>query len=72
MTKSIDADRLLGDLRALAKIGAYKTGVHRPTYSPEDVESRHWLAARMTGAGLEPEIDGIANVLGRARGDGPH
>ena len=38
MTTRIDGDRLLGDLRALRKIGAYKTGVHRPTYSPEDVE----------------------------------
>jgi N-carbamoyl-L-amino-acid hydrolase len=70
MTRSIDGNRLLGDLRALAKIGAYKTGVHRPTYSPEDVESRRWLAARMTEAGLDPEIDGIGNVIGRSRGPG--
>ena len=70
MTTRIDGDRLLGDLYALRKIGEYKTGVHRPTYSPEDVQSRHWLAARMTEAGLEPEIDGIGNVIGRARGDG--
>jgi N-carbamoyl-L-amino-acid hydrolase len=69
---SIDGDRLLRDLRSLARIGAYKTGVHRPTYSPEDVQSRHWLAARMTEAGLDAEIDGIGNVIGRARGDGPH
>ena len=72
MTKSIDGDRLLGDLRELAKIGAYRTGVHRPTYSPEDVQSRHWLAARMTEAGLDPVIDGIGNVIGRARGPGQH
>jgi beta-ureidopropionase / N-carbamoyl-L-amino-acid hydrolase len=72
MTRSIDGDRLLRDLRALARIGAYKTGVHRPTYSPEDVESRHWLAARMTEAGLDPEIDGIGNVIGRTRGGGAH
>jgi N-carbamoyl-L-amino-acid hydrolase len=71
MTTPIDGDRLLGDLYTLRKIGEYKTGVHRPTYSPEDVQSRHWLAARMTEAGLEPEIDGIGNVIGRARGDGP-
>ncbi len=70
MTKRIDGDRLLGDLYALRKIGEYKTGVHRPTYSPEDVQSRHWLAARMTEAGLEPEIDGIGNVIGRSRGGG--
>jgi N-carbamoyl-L-amino-acid hydrolase len=70
MTTRIDGERLLRDLYELRKIGEYKTGVHRPTYSPEDVQSRHWLAARLTAAGLDPEIDGIGNVLGRARGDG--
>ena len=71
MTTRIDGERLLRDLYELRKIGEYKTGVHRPTYSPEDVQSRHWLAARLSAAGLDPEIDGIGNVLGRARGDGP-
>jgi beta-ureidopropionase / N-carbamoyl-L-amino-acid hydrolase len=71
MTTRIDGGRLLRDLYELRKIGEYKTGVHRPTYSPEDVQSRHWLAARLSAAGLDPEIDGIGNVLGRARGDGP-
>jgi N-carbamoyl-L-amino-acid hydrolase len=70
MNAHIDGDRLLGDLHALRKIGEYRTGAHRPTYSPEDVQSRHWLAARMSEAGLEPEIDGIGNVIGRAPGDG--
>ena len=70
MTTRIDGGRLLGDLYALRKIGEYRTGVHRPTYSPEDVQSRHWLVARMTEAGLEADIDGIGNVIGRARGDG--
>ena len=51
MTTRIDGDRLLGDLYALRKIGEYKTGVHRPTYSPEDVQSRHWLADRMARRG---------------------
>jgi len=66
----IDASRLLGDLYELRKIGEYKTGVHRPTYSPEDVQSRHWLEARLRDAGLAPEIDGIGNVIGRAREPG--
>jgi beta-ureidopropionase / N-carbamoyl-L-amino-acid hydrolase len=35
------------------------------------MEARHWLAARLTEAGLDPEIDGIGNVIGRAGGDGP-
>jgi len=67
----IDAARLLGDLRRLAEFGRYKTGVHRPTYSPEDVAARAWLAERMTEAGLTTEIDGIGNVLGRSPVDGP-
>src|SRR5215470_6668816 len=69
--RKIDGQRVVADLKRLAEFGEYKTGVHRPTYSPADVQSRHWLASRLSEAGLEPEIDGIGNVIGRARGDGP-
>ena len=62
---AIDGDRLLRDLYAAREIGKYKTGVHRPTFSPQDVEARHWLAARLTEAGLDASIDGIGNVYGR-------
>ena len=57
-------DRVLGDLEHLRTIGAYKTGVHRPTLSAEDVVAREWLAERMRAAGLDASIDGIANILG--------
>jgi len=68
----IDGARLLADLHALRGFGAYKTGVHRPTYSKVDMDSRAWLADRMREAGLTPEIDGIGNVIGRGdQGDGP-
>ena len=67
---TIDAARLLRDLRDLARIGAYKTGVHRPTYSADDMTARHWLATRLTEAGLTPEIDGIGNVIGRSDAPG--
>ncbi len=60
----INADRLLGDLYALRKMGEYKTGVHRPSLSPVDIQSRQWLADKLTAAGLTAEIDGIANVYG--------
>ena len=60
----IDAARLLGDLHALRRIGEYKTGVHRPALSPDDIRSRHWLVEKLTAAGLTAEIDGIANVFG--------
>ena len=68
----IDADRLLRDLRDLAKIGAFRTGVHRPTYSANDIEARHWVMERMRAAGLLPQIDGIGNVLGRSQATGPN
>lgn len=64
----IDGQRLIGDLRRLAEFGRYKTGVHRPTYSPDDVASRQWLADKYAEAGLEPLIDGIGNVFGRHPG----
>jgi N-carbamoyl-L-amino-acid hydrolase len=67
---SINPDRVLGDLYTLRKFGAYKTGVHRPTFSPEDLATRQWLTERMTEAGLEAAIDGIGNVLGRSRAPG--
>src|SRR5271157_4695668 len=62
---TIDGQRLVADLRRLAEFGRYKTGVHRPTYSPDDVVSRYWLAGKLAEAGLDPVIDGIGNVIGR-------
>jgi len=67
----INGDRLLADLRRIAEFGRYQTGVHRPHLSPQDVESRHWLAGRMKEAGLEPVIDGVGTVLGKSRKSGP-
>ena len=66
----IKPDRVLSDLRKLATFGAYKTGVHRPTLSPEDIAAREWFAQRIREAGLDAEIDGIGNILGRSRAPG--
>src|SRR6478735_51471 len=60
-----DGGRVLADLKRLAEFGRYKTGVHRPTYSAEDIGSRQWLAEKFAEARLEPVIDGIGNVIGR-------
>jgi N-carbamoyl-L-amino-acid hydrolase len=60
----IDGQRVLADLKRLAEFGRYKTGVHRPTYSPIDVESRQWLAHKFAEAGLDTVVDGIGNVIG--------
>jgi N-carbamoyl-L-amino-acid hydrolase len=62
---TIDGDRLLADLDALTAIGRCGRGVHRPAYGPDDVRAREWLAGRLRDAGLEDEIDGVGNVLGR-------
>src|SRR6201988_4607880 len=61
----IDGQRIVADLKRLSEFGRSKTGVHRPTYSPVDVESRHWLADKLREAGLHPVIDGIGNLIGR-------
>src|SRR3984893_16061539 len=66
----INGDRLLADLRRLAELGAYKSGVHRPPFSPPDIAASRWLAGRFAEAGLEASIDGIGNVFGRSRATG--
>lgn len=67
----INGERLLADLRRIADFGRYETGVHRPHLSPQDVESRQWLAGRMKEAGLEPVIDGVGTVIGKSPKTGP-
>ena len=67
----VNGERLLNDLRRIADFGRYKTGVHRPHLSPQDVESRRWLCLRMREAGLDPVIDGVGNVIGRSAKSGP-
>jgi N-carbamoyl-L-amino-acid hydrolase len=67
----INPDRLLADLRRLRTFGAEGAGVVRLALSPIDVESRHWLAGRMSEAGLAASIDGVGTVFGRSRTPGP-
>ncbi len=66
-----DGARVLADLNALRAIGAYKTGVHKPTFSEPHMRSLEWLAARLPEAGLNAAIDGIGNVLGTSAKAGP-
>ena len=67
---SIDAERLLIDLRTLRNIGAQGRGVVRPAFSAADMEARRWLERRYAEAGLEATIDGVGNVFGRSRSPG--
>ncbi|MDB5591414.1 Zn-dependent hydrolase [Enterovirga sp.] len=71
MRLSVDPNRVLSDLRELARFGPYKTGVHRPTFSDEDVAARRWFAGKLSEAGLDSSIDGIGNVYGLCPGPGP-
>jgi N-carbamoyl-L-amino-acid hydrolase len=67
----VDGARVLADLNALRDIGAYKTGVHKPTFSEPHMRSLQWLAQRLAEAGLAAAIDGIGNVLGTSTKSGP-
>jgi beta-ureidopropionase / N-carbamoyl-L-amino-acid hydrolase len=67
----VDGARVLADLHALRAIGAYKTGVHKPTFSEPHLRSLQWLVQRLPEAGLTGEIDGIGNVLGASTRPGP-
>jgi len=66
-----DGARVLADLNALRAIGAYKTGVHKPTFSEPHMRSLQWLAQLLPEAGLAADIDGIGNVLGTTTKPGP-
>lgn len=66
-----DGRRVLADLNALRTFGAYKTGVHRPTFSEPHLQSLNWLAEKLREADLTAEIDGIGNVFGTSTKAGP-
>ena len=66
-----NAERALAELQALRRCGRFRTGVHRPTLSPEDVESRLWLRGALGALGHAAHVDGIANVVSEAPGEGP-
>jgi beta-ureidopropionase / N-carbamoyl-L-amino-acid hydrolase len=66
-----DGARVLADLNTLRGIGAYKTGVHKPTFSEAHMRSLEWLAAQLPEAGLAATLDGIGNVFGTSAKSGP-
>ncbi|PJG54340.1 Zn-dependent hydrolase [Bradyrhizobium forestalis] len=66
-----DGNRVLADLNALRAIGAYKTGVHKPTFSEPHKLSLEWLVQKLPEANLSATIDGIGNVFGASAKPGP-
>src|ERR1700732_3632696 len=65
-----DGARVLANLNALRGIGAYKTGVHKPTFSEPHIRSLEWLTEQLPEAGLTATIDGIGNVIGTSTRSG--
>ncbi|MET3907762.1 N-carbamoyl-L-amino-acid hydrolase [Bradyrhizobium sp. S3.3.6] len=66
-----NGERVLADLNALRSLGAYKTGVHKPTFSEPHKQSLDWLVQKLPEAGLTGAIDGIGNILGTSAKAGP-
>ena len=67
---TINAARVLHDLRHLRTLGAYQTGVHRPSLTPNHLASLQWLKAELEQLGHATVIDGIGNVLGQSPAPG--
>jgi beta-ureidopropionase / N-carbamoyl-L-amino-acid hydrolase len=66
-----NGERVLADLNALRAIGAFKTGVHKPTFSEPHKQSLEWLVQKLPEANLSAAIDGIGNVFGTSAKSGP-
>ncbi len=61
---SINAERLLADLSALARIGAEADGgVTRLAYTPAEQQARTWFIRRARQAGLTVSVDDAGNAL---------
>ncbi|WP_028137825.1 Zn-dependent hydrolase [Bradyrhizobium japonicum] len=66
-----DGHRVLADLHALRAFGAYKSGVHKPTFSEPHRLSLEWLVQKLPEANLSAAVDGIGNVFGTSAKPGP-
>ncbi len=59
---TINAERLLGELEELARIGATADGgVSRPALGAADLQARAWFKRKVAEAGLHYAIDGAGN-----------
>lgn len=65
-----DGQRVLRDLNHLRTMGAFKTGVHRPSLGKAHLDSLNWLKGELEAIGHTVTIDGIGNVFGIAPGNG--
>lgn len=69
---TIDGERLLADLKALAEFGATaEGGVSRASFSPADRAARDWLSKRAHAAGLIYREDAAGNIFIRLEASQP-
>jgi N-carbamoyl-L-amino-acid hydrolase len=68
---SLDADRLWGDVMALAEITDPKHPFTRRSFTPLFLQGRAWLANRFKDAGLAVRNDQAGNLIGRLEGKDP-
>ncbi|MGA8270784.1 MAG: M20 family metallo-hydrolase [Candidatus Sulfotelmatobacter sp.] len=66
MTLTIDQDRLLSEIDALARITAVEPpAVTRIVFTPADLKARAWIRARCEDAGLLVREDAVGNTFAR-------
>jgi ureidoglycolate amidohydrolase len=72
MNLSIDRDRLLSEIDALASFSdAEAPAVTRIVFSPTDLKARVWMKARCEEAGLTVRQDAVGNTFARWKGSDP-
>jgi ureidoglycolate amidohydrolase len=69
MSLTIDRDRLIGEIEALALISeAEPPVVTRVVFTPSDLKARAWMKARCQEAGLSVREDAVGNTFARWNG----
>lgn len=69
---SVDGDRILARLAAMAEIGRNaEGGINRIAYSDYDLEGRDYVMGLMREAALEIRVDTAGNIIGRRAGAEP-
>jgi len=72
MSLTVDGDRLLSDIDALASFSdAEAPAVTRIVFTPTDLKARTWLKARCEEAGLTVRPDAVGNTFARWNGSDP-
>ncbi len=72
MSLTIDRDRLIGEIEALALISeAEPPVVTRVVFTPSDLKARAWMKARCEEAGLSVREDATGNTFARWNGSDP-